>query len=372
MKVCRFVFLQSCATSKSSGYTPEAKDVFQAIEVGQQTGLDVQVYLVDPTYVQYLRKHRTKSDVVANQEELDRLSELIAAGATVGPSPSYLKEVTIATDILPRFKQIHIIPDRYENWGEATGHQIPAIKDFRFPDTDWVVYISYFHEFDAYETMGYLNDSRIQNRLFLSPKTRINLTQLVIDTPTLIATPVYSFYRGEEIKGDFYQLSAAKKHISLGIMMLELFLNAEFDRDEFRVRQYHIPSWTLNWHTPVTRLLIDHYEMYSDIPDQRPDILLVESGQYRRELTHLLIKVFSNFVINNRLLDLNQVKELGGWYQPETWRRALELIDAWQIPAVDRGDVPVIDSTQPAALPAAKPVVKPPSRRRRGLPRRPV
>ena len=364
------VILGAAANNKSPGQTPEPTDIYRAINLGKQYGLTVKVYLVDPLYIFYLRKINNPGHRVESREEFGRISQLVKDGAIVGPNPSFPNAGTFDKSILIPNTGIHIIPDRYENWGETNGHKIVEFKRPSFPENEFVMYFCFINDFDCYEIMSLLNESTTINRAFAAPsQNRPNLTQIVVNYIAAPPAPIYNFYEGVEAKGPYPYLDKARQHLALGCEIIEQYLLAGYDH-EFKTERTQLSSWTLNSHTPILRLLIDNYKMYVLVPfDQTPDILLVESAQYRREILRLLMKVISNFVNNNQLVSLQEISDLGGWSQPNVWSGIKQAVNEWQVePLTIEGLVSISSETEPdLTLIAQIPMVRPASETRRPL-----
>ena len=116
--------------------------------------------------------------------------------------------------------------------------------------------------------------------------------------------------------------------IKTGLEQLVWCLKAGYDNLK---NDLQVPGWVLQASSPWNQAIIDYYLIAPGVPeiqggvnnsgvcDQDIQIYMNEYSGYRKTITDCTLSVLSNFVINNQIVTLDQVRQYQGWKSLPLW-----------------------------------------------------
>lgn len=177
----------------------------------------------------------------------------------------------------------------------------------------------------SYEVMNMIESYEINKRYFILSTDQRNLPEIIEDYFDKELNTPFDFYYGVQLP---YNISSDEKEeiktqIKVGCKIAKQYLKAGFHNKNI---QNALEGYTMNVETPILKGLIYTYGLFPmyEIP---AFLEILNSSIYRYQLTDLLLKLLSNFSVNNNLIKLDEVLNMGGWYVPEVYDVILQKIE---------------------------------------------
>lgn len=143
----------------------------------------------------------------------------------------------------------------------------------------------------------------------------------------------YSIFSGQEIE-------AIKKETKVSILKsFKILVNVMYqmmDAGYLEHKNYKkIDDWILSFEEPILKLFKIYHGFEKVDLNEATKLLTVGTSnpsvdfeeeflinpQFRQMLTIMLMKIISNFIINNNMVTLETVSELGDWQDKEVWQK---------------------------------------------------
>lgn len=87
-----------------------------------------------------------------------------------------------------------------------------------------------------------------------------------------------------------------------------------------------IDDWILSFEEPTLKI----FKIYHQIETSNPSIDIEEefliNPAYRRMILLMMMKIIANFIINNNMITVDKVAELGSWEREDTWLKMKEQV----------------------------------------------
>ena len=123
----------------------------------------------------------------------------------------------------------------------------------------------------------------------------------------------YDIFSGDNIAG--FEKEAIVKQIKILFYVMYTYMAVGYHLGK---NDKKIPDWCVCFSEPILKYFIAYFE----IPTESPDITIVDqfltTPQFRKMITMQLLKVLSNYVINNGIIEISEVKT---WEDMKMWRR---------------------------------------------------
>lgn len=196
---------------------------------------------------------------------------------------------------------------------------------FNFELNDGDIFISFLHETPLNVRLEYFNIP--YNSLVITTKN-INLTEILEET-YIEDYPIFS--------GNKMEVSKKETKISI-LKSFKLLVNVMYqmlDAGYLESKNYKkIEDWILSFEHPILKLF-KVYHKFEIIDNTQPSNCLIVgtsnqsidfeeeftiNPQFRQMLLITLMKIISNFIINNQMITIQEVSELGDWTDINVWK----------------------------------------------------
>jgi len=200
---------------------------------------------------------------------------------------------------------------------ESKGH---SIYDFAKSHLN----IKYFQDNDVF--ISYKHDNTIELRLeqFLIPKDgRViialdgeDLDEIIRGRDKFIEDD-YQIFSGDKIGK---RTKEEKVIILESMVLMSRVLYQMMDAGYMRLENVdRIDDWIVTFQEPVLDLMIRYHQMMTSAADVETSQEFLVNPRYRREICIILMKVLSNFVINNGMLKIEDVRGYDNWEDEDLW-----------------------------------------------------
>lgn len=124
----------------------------------------------------------------------------------------------------------------------------------------------------------------------------------------------YDICSGNSIENlDIEDRMEAKKQIKLLFYITLQYMSAGYHE---RKNKKKIPDWCLCFGEPILKYFIEYFEIKTQSPDIPLEDEFLTNPQFREMLTKQLLKLLANYVVNNKIIDVGDVKS---WYDISLW-----------------------------------------------------
>ena len=114
-------------------------------------------------------------------------------------------------------------------------------------------------------------------------------------------------------KLDTLESDAVRREMKILFYVMLQYMSAGYHE---RKNKKKIPDWCVCFSEPILRYLISYFEIKTESPDIHIADQFLTNPQFREMITTQLLKILSNYVINNKMLDVSEVKS---WYDIGLW-----------------------------------------------------
>jgi len=83
-----------------------------------------------------------------------------------------------------------------------------------------------------------------------------------------------------------------------------------------RKNKKKIPDWCICFTEPILKYFIEYFEIKTESPDIHIADQFLTNPQFREMITTQLLKVLANYVVNNKMIEIRDVKS---WYDISLW-----------------------------------------------------
>ena len=282
------IIINPASTHEINGTMPTPLDIINATTLANDHKYDLRILIVDEALNYALR---------------------LAKGETSVISPSISKDAVY----------IQSYPDNVDVASVPAWEISDTIKSITSP----VIYVGYKNS-SSYDIMNLINSYVIDNRWFIPTTEKVTIYQIMTDyinkhdNVYLLPHKTYDLYGGGKLDEMYHEkdMLDVKQQIWLGCLILNQYLDAGYDKGK---NDRDVMGWCLNTETPIIKGLIQTYGLISPVPDRTSHMEIRLNSGYRRQLTEILGKVLSNFAINNDIITIQEVAQLGGWYDQRVY-----------------------------------------------------
>jgi len=124
----------------------------------------------------------------------------------------------------------------------------------------------------------------------------------------------YDIFSGKSKEGiDIDDEMEVKKQIKLLFYITLQYMSAGYHE---RNNKKKIPDWCLCFGEPILRYFIEYFEIKTQSPDIPHEDEFLTNPQFREMMTKQLLKLMANYVVNNKIVDISEVKS---WYDIKLW-----------------------------------------------------
>lgn len=246
---------------------------------------------------------------------------------------------------------LYMIPERSCYWNYKLGEGTQGSDDIRTFDSK-VVYIDCSRNMggslstpnyisDTMFTMSLVEDFKVVNRAYY--RIEANQINSILDLANK-DQDLYNVFSGDPLRG--FNPQASLIDIKVMIEALYYYLKNGFHEEDKEIPLYMCdvdiynqpgnPNWCMNMNTPVLKGIVTYYGILPDVPEddrralistgKTPTTTMATNSQYRRIVTDTLLKVLSNFVVNNKMHSGKVNDTSLDWYDYNLWGDILESI----------------------------------------------
>ena len=124
----------------------------------------------------------------------------------------------------------------------------------------------------------------------------------------------YDIFSGKSIaRVDAEDVTTITKEIKILYYVMLQYMSAGYHE---RKNQKKIPDWCICFSEPIMKYFVEYFEIKTESPDIHIVDQFLTNPQFREMITIQLLKLLSNYVVNNNLIDLKDVKS---WYDIGLW-----------------------------------------------------
>jgi hypothetical protein len=302
---------------ESKGQTPSLDNYLEAKLICKNNNINMKLFLIDPNYNIIKDNSADKSEEILNEYNLLTLLEIHGV------------------EVIP----LHF--HKWDNYLRTSGKDIPISKQIiKSTNNDFnenIIYVSYNGSLNTYEFMTFLETSRTDNRWYYIPKNndKCDVSYIVteyINNTNVIINP-YNIYSGNKLTEyiSSNDLIAAKSYFKIGCILAVNYINAGFNSYDANLPLIILDSWNYQCETPFLKGIILYYGLYSESADRSTQSEMITSAASRRTITFTICKVLSNFAINNNIITIEEVTELGGWFMASVYEIIYNRLDDWLV-----------------------------------------
>lgn len=226
---------------------------------------------------------------------------------------------------------ISVFPDPYENLFHTEQERVVA-SNAKFLDhlkstTDPVWYYSDLHK-NGYDLSRSVHTKTFNKKYFncIQPYDLVKVVNNIIASKE---PELYNPLSGSKIEHKLNpnDTEELKRTLYLGFYHLYWFLRSGFHLEKkFLNPDDPAPGWVFQMSSKWLSLLVDIYDVRPHCPDLSVQMQMNESSDFRKMITEGTLAVLSNYIINNNLSTLQNIKDNGGWYNPQIWETLREII----------------------------------------------
>ena len=118
----------------------------------------------------------------------------------------------------------------------------------------------------------------------------------------------YDFFMGGEVK---YDMDVIEKYMYILIEVTKHMVKAGYFIEENREK---IPDWIVTFHEPILKMFLIYCGIETSCEDIDITDEFLDNPQFRQMITETLMKITSNFLVNNKNIEGKD------WRSEETWR----------------------------------------------------
>ena len=196
--------------------------------------------------------------------------------------------------------------------------------------------IKYFQDGDVF--ISYKHDNTIELRLeqVLIPKEGRVIIALdgedldeVIRGRDKFLVEDYKIFSGDKIG----KRSKEEKVLILeSMVLLARVLYQMIDAGYMRLENVgRIDDWIVTFQEPILDLLIRYHQMMTSASDVETSQEFLINPRYRREICIILMKVLSNFVINNGMLNIEDIGNYENWEDEGLWEELRRKVRIFRV-----------------------------------------
>lgn len=178
------------------------------------------------------------------------------------------------------------------------------------------IHLDYFSDSDIF--VSYRDEFPIQVRLkeTLIPKNCIvSITDnLDLDEVLENVEKDYDIFSGEEI--DLEVNKPVKEIMKIFIDVMYQFLEAGYLE---RINKKRIDDWIIPFQYPILDLFIRHHQFETSALDNDMSMEFIINPAFRRNLLVVMMRIISNFIVNNKIISKDEVRKFGSWLKEDLW-----------------------------------------------------
>ncbi len=209
-------------------------------------------------------------------------------------------------------------------------------EDIRDSSVSAVIYLDQTDSTSSYQTMEKIESFNTYNRWFLRGSSRqpssINYPEIVRSYIRNSHPSIYDLYSGKELP---VALPAPEREylelrIPQACRLIRSFLDTRFHTGKMPASLVHVEPYQLDLSYPILAGLITYHGLQPISPGRDFNLEFSTNAQYRQIVTEALVRIFSNYLIANRILTSEEVRALirekqleEGWFNPNVWSLAL-------------------------------------------------
>ena len=188
---------------------------------------------------------------------------------------------------------------------------------------------NYFSEDDCF--ISFVHENSLQLRLEepLIPRRSIVITGTDID----LEDALLNKYQYEDIDYDIFSGDTIEEEISYKDLIFDSM------RDLVDILYYmldsgyldlvntdKIPDWVITFQDPITDIFVRYHRLETSAPDISTTEEFLINPEFRKTITIMLMKIISNFIVNNNILSNKDTEDYDSWMDISLWNSIREKI----------------------------------------------
>lgn len=201
-------------------------------------------------------------------------------------------------------------------------------------------YVSIFNSIKQYEeNVGEIVESSESRNVFIDRGVYSSVVDFKVNNPTLPRDSIYlqtdativSIVNKLKSKYDYKRLEydilsgdnidrleykeseALNKNLKVFCYTMIQFMSAGYHKRENTKK---IPDWCVCFEEPIMKYFISYFEIKTEAPDINIVDQFLTNPQFREMITICMMRVMANYVVNNALVDIKDVKS---WHDTKMW-----------------------------------------------------
>lgn len=124
----------------------------------------------------------------------------------------------------------------------------------------------------------------------------------------------YDIFGAKSIsKIDISDANTVSREMKILFYVMLQFMSAGYHE---RKNKKKIPDWCVCFSEPILRYFLEYFEIKTESPDIHVADQFITNPQFREMITTQLLKILANYVVNNKMIEVRDVKS---WYDISLW-----------------------------------------------------
>lgn len=139
----------------------------------------------------------------------------------------------------------------------------------------------------------------------------------------------YDIFSGESIK-DFNK--NVKLKVLTEIVLLSKVMYQMMKAGYLEMKNVdRIDDWIVLFQEPILDIFIRYHKIGSSAKDMPTSDEFVINPQYRKMICTTIMKIISNFIVNNNYITLDDISKFESWENPEMWKYLKENVKIFKV-----------------------------------------
>jgi len=88
-----------------------------------------------------------------------------------------------------------------------------------------------------------------------------------------------------------------------------------------------IKDWIISFEEPVLKIFVNYHKITTSNGSMSIEDEFMINPQFRKMILIVMLKILANFIINNKLANIEEITQAGGnWFQEDTWKELKEKV----------------------------------------------
>lgn len=180
----------------------------------------------------------------------------------------------------------------------------------------------YFSDEDCFISFLHKNPLQLRLQEPLIPKNSIVIIDEDVDIEDAILNKFqyteedYNIFSGEKIPDNINYTEEIFSKIEMLVYVLYQMLDAGYLVDENRRK---VDDWIVTFQEPILDIFIRYHRLETSAPDMTTADEFLINPEFRKTICVMLMKIISNFIVNNEIIKLEDIEDFDSWMNEDLW-----------------------------------------------------